>query len=75
MPRCEDYPCCGHENGACPRIAANGREVYRCSNGCGRELTGRTRTAGSSICRACTKRLLRQWSDGSELDHDYSMNG
>lgn len=76
MPRCEDFPCCGHENGGCPRIdEKTGREVYRCSQDCGRELNGRTRIAGSSICRVCMRRLQRQWSHPDyNDDHDYSMN-
>ena len=72
MSRCEDFPCCGHSSGECPRIDAKGREVYRCSQGCGRELNGRTRVAGSSICRMCMRRLQRMWSQGEE---DYNHSG
>ena len=69
MARCEDYPCCGHESGDCPRIDSSGRERYRCVGGCGRELrVGAT----SSICAPCQRKLDRRWAEGD--DHDYGMN-
>ena len=34
---CEDYPCCGHEAGDCPRIDAKGRERWTCVE-CGKLL-------------------------------------
>lgn len=32
MARCEDFPCCGHESGECPRYNAKGERL--CVNGC-----------------------------------------
>lgn len=60
MPRCEDFPCCGHEPGHCPRIGKDGREIYRCVD-CGRELP---KGATSSLCRGCTKALHRAIDNG-----------
>ncbi len=67
MPRCEDFPCCGHEAGDCPSRDSKGREVYRCSEGCGRNLP---RGATSSICRTCLARLRRRWASGDDAYDD-----
>ena len=64
MPRCEDYPCCGHEAGDCPD--SKGR--MKCVD-CGKRLS---KAATSSICSSCLKRMNRRGQ--SDLDHDYSMN-
>lgn len=50
MPRCEDFPCCGHAAGDCPD--AQGR--MRCVE-CGRKLR---RNASSSICESCTRKIM-----------------
>lgn len=63
--RCEDYPCCGHEDGGCPD--SSGR--FPCSN-CGKRLPKDSR---SSICNKCQRRMERQARSGAD-DHDYSMN-
>lgn len=65
MARCEDFPCCGHEQGDCPD--AQGR--MRCVE-CQRRLP---KNSGSSICPKCLTRIS---SDDYEdrLDHDFSMN-
>lgn len=59
---CEDWPCCGHGTDAngqpdCPSRDAKGREVWRCTE-CGRKLS---RTATSSICPKCMRRI--GWSE------------
>jgi hypothetical protein len=64
MARCEDYPCCGHEPGDCPRETESGKLIYTCSQKCGRELTKRYRVPGSSICKMCMRQLQRRWSLG-----------
>jgi hypothetical protein len=56
---CEDYPCCGHEAGDCPRITKSGREVYRCVE-CRHELP---RGARSSICLRCQKARARHFDE------------
>ncbi len=62
MPRCEDYPCCGHEPGDCPD--SQGR--FTCVT-CGKKLR---KNAPSSICAACVRRLHR--ADGYDYsDHEY----
>lgn len=59
MPRCEDYPCCGHappplgDGGGCPD--AEGR--FNCVL-CGRKLA---KHATSSICPRCAKRRAWQY--------------
>jgi len=62
---CEDYPCCGHESGDCPD--SSGR--MKCVE-CGKRLP---RTATSSICARCLRRMNSRHYD-EDLDHDYSMN-
>jgi hypothetical protein len=64
MPRCEDFPCCGHAFGDCPD--ASGRMT--CVE-CGRRLP---RNAASSICAKC--QLRRKQMSEDDLDRDYSMN-
>lgn len=51
MPRCIDYPCCGHSDGDCPRIDKDGNEAYTCVC-CGVDLEAKAR---SSICNRCLK--------------------
>lgn len=63
MPRCEDYPCCGHESGDCPD--SSGRMT--CVE-CDKKLA---KNASSSICASCLKRMSRRDYGG---DFDYSMN-
>lgn len=67
--RCEDYPCCGHEAGDCPRVDRKGRERWRCV-GCGKELPIKAR---SSICAKCQREMSRRQHDGYD-DHDHSMD-
>ena len=63
MPRCEDYPCCGHgppplgDDGGCPD--SQGR--FNCVE-CGGKLPKR---ASSSICARCRNRVF------SSEDRDY----
>jgi Zn-finger protein len=63
---CEDYPCCGHELGDCPRIDKQGREHWRCVE-CGIELKLNTT---SSICPKCLARFRRtgEWMNPREND-------
>lgn len=49
MPRCEDYPCCGHELGCCPNYDASGRQLTIVCV-CGAEVPFGGR---SSLCEAC----------------------
>ncbi len=69
MPRCEDYPCCGHgpvpqgDGGGCPDSIGR----FNCTE-CGRLLP---RKATSSICKKCQKSMRDAWLDE---DWDYSMN-
>lgn len=69
MARCEDYPCCGHTSGdPCPDRDSAGRIVPRCVE-CNKKLL---RSARSSICGSCQKRLERRWLNSD--DFDYEMN-
>ena len=54
MPRCEDFPCCGHAQGDCPRIDSHGRAHFTCVE-CGKELPAR---ASSSICVRCQRQMF-----------------
>lgn len=63
--RCEDYPCCGHEDGDCPTIDEDGNKRWTCVL-CYRLLpVGNT----SSICNSCLHRKRR-----TNWDDDYSMD-
>ncbi len=66
MPRCEDFPCCGHgpvstggDGGGCPD--ASGR--FKCVT-CGKRLP---KTATSSICPKCQRDRARM----SDEERDY----
>lgn len=51
MPRCEDFPCCGHEPGCCPDYDESGRQLnMRCV--CGAKLPLNARY---SICDGCMR--------------------
>ncbi len=67
MPRCEDYPCCGHEPGDCPSIDSKGRARFRCVGGCGKLLPVGAR---SSICPKCTARRNRHFDEYGEYPED-----
>jgi len=64
MARCEDYPCCGHEDGECPSRDRRGNLVYRCT--CGARLP---RDSRSSLCPGCLRRYARR--EGMGMDNDY----
>lgn len=70
MARCEDYPCCGHEDGGCP----NHDGSFNCAS-CGRKMP---KNSPSAVCAKCHKRWERQrrtmGEDGPGGDFDYSMN-
>ncbi len=56
MPRCEDYPCCGHEDGGCP----NADGSFNCAS-CGRKLP---KNSASAVCVKCHRRWERQMREG-----------
>jgi hypothetical protein len=60
MATCEDFPCCGHEQGRCPSHDENGNEIHLCLD-CGRELPIHNH---SSICRQCQYIFDRRVEDG-----------
>ncbi len=64
--RCEDYPCCGHEDGDCPD--SQGR--FTCV-GCGKRLS---KDAPSSICPKCQRRmgqLDREDPTGQDFENEF----
>ena len=56
MAMCEDFPCCGHEMGCCPRFDESGRQLDMVCT-CGARLPVHNRY---SICDRC----LRMEEDG-----------
>jgi len=50
MPRCEDYPCCGHELGCCPETDPDTGEVLSMTCTCGAKVPLGSRF---SICEGC----------------------
>ena len=61
MARCEDYPCCGHEDGCCPDYDKSGNQLnMKCTCGATVPLGSR-----SSLCKACLR-----CADVLELDDD-----
>jgi hypothetical protein len=71
MPRCEDYPCCGHTPGdPCPDRDREGRIVARCCR-CDAKLG---RSARSSLCARCQRFLARHDWEDPYGDHDHAMD-
>lgn len=69
MPRCEDYPCCGHTpDDPCPERNKRGEIVGRCVE-CGGRLKKGFR---SSICDKCQRRMASMEREGyGDHDSDY----
>lgn len=66
--RCEDYPCCGHEDGGCPDIdRKTGEQTYRCA-GCGTKLPPRS---PSSLCRDCLQMMMDRENERPMYGGDY----
>lgn len=55
MARCEDYPCCGHEDGGCP----NHDGSFNCAR-CGRKMP---KNSPSAVCTKCHSVWNRQRFD------------
>ncbi len=60
MPTCEDFPCCGHEAGECPRS-----QVERYCLDCGEPLPNGRR---SSRCKPCIRDAISARREHQE-DH------
>ncbi len=65
MARCEDFPCCGHEAGCCPRFSESGEQLDMVCV-CGKRLPIDNPV---SICDACLKEE-DDWDDDNEEDWD-----
>lgn len=65
MARCEDFPCCGHEQGCCPSYDRNtGKQLdMKCVCGASVPLT-----SASSLCTAC---LRAPGVDGFDCDDEF----
>lgn len=51
MAMCEDFPCCGHEPGCCPRFSESGEQLDMvCTCGARLPVTNRY-----SICDGCLR--------------------
>lgn len=73
MARCEDFPCCGHEYGCCPRRNENGEQIEMiCLCGASVPLS-----SSSSICQACLRESNEEdWHDEDDEDwHDEDDEG
>ena len=64
MARCEDFPCCGHENGCCPRYSESGEQLDMVCV-CGARLPVDNPV---SICNTCMKQeqVEEGWTDEDE---------
>jgi hypothetical protein len=52
MARCEDFPCCGHEQGCCPDYDEETGEQLNMKCVCGAEVPLNSRY---SICEGCLR--------------------
>jgi hypothetical protein len=62
---CEDFPCCGHEMGCCPRFDDAGRQLDMVCT-CGARLPVNNPT---SICNGCLRRGMIE--DGFYEDDEF----
>ena len=60
MTTCEDFPCCGHEAGCCPRYDESGRQLDMVCT-CGKRLPVDNPV---SVCNTCL--------NGVDEDSDYT---
>lgn len=65
MARCEDFPCCGHEPGCCPRYNESGEQLDMVCV-CGRRLPIDNPT---SICDSCLE-SEEEWEE-NDLEDDW----
>lgn len=71
MARCEDFPCCGHEPGCCPRFENGVQMDMVCV--CGARLPIDNKT---SICHHCLKDASREGYDDPDVwEGDYDFEG
>jgi len=76
MPRCEDWPCCGHELGCCPNYDESGRQIDMVCT-CGTRLPVDSQY---SICPACLRADDDYYDepdfrDDVDADEDYGDYG
>ncbi len=67
MARCEDFPCCGHENGCCPDYDDSGRQLNMVCT-CGAKLPVNNRY---SICDSCMSNGDDDYDDRDDYEEDY----
>jgi hypothetical protein len=65
MPRCQDFPCCGHEPGCCPSFDESGRQLDMVCT-CGKRLPVDNPV---SICNTCL-RAEDGWIDEEAYDEE-----
>ncbi len=72
MPRCEDFPCCGHELGCCPNYDESGKQLDMVCT-CGARLPVNNRY---SICESCLNSDDRadfsaDYPEESDIEYDF----
>ncbi len=75
MTVCEDFPCCGHSKGGCPKTVG-GKRDSQCS--CGTTASVNVRT---DFCKDCITAIFdqiemdiaREWSE-AEMDRSYARD-
>lgn len=65
---CEDFPCCGHENGCCPDFDPETGKQLNMKCTCGATVP----LGGSSLCESCLSHDPDDpyGDDDRELDYD-----
>jgi len=71
---CEDFPCCGHESGCCPRYDSLGQQLEMICL-CGARLPVGNRY---SICETCLNEEMEEawggdFNEDMDGDHDSAM--
>lgn len=67
MARCEDFPCCGHENGCCPDFDTSGKQLNMICT-CGAKLPA---NAQYSICDSCMNGARDPYDDPFGYEDEY----
>lgn len=65
--QCEDFPCCGHEQGCCPDFDPDTGAQLNMVCTCGAKLPLNN---PSSICNSCLRSGDGDWEDNYRGDYD-----
>ena len=70
MARCEDFPCCGHEDGCCPDYDEETGQQLNMKCTCGATVPIDSKY---SICSGCIQRMMREDGEDQYWGEEYDQ--